>query len=152
MAAWHELEHDAADLAARIRARFEQGRDHVLATLRRDGSPRVSGTEVEFLDGEVQFGMMPDSQKLADVRRDPRVAVHAATLVRRGEQGGLPGDAKLAGRALEYVGRVDPQHPGAGQFHLDITEAVLTSVDEERQLLVIESWHEGRGYRRRERA
>jgi hypothetical protein len=40
-----------------------------LATLRRDGSPRISGTEVEFTDGQVWLGMMPGSLKALDLRR-----------------------------------------------------------------------------------
>lgn len=49
MAAWKQFEDEAPDLAALIWARFEAAETHVLATLRKDGSPRVSGSEVAFL-------------------------------------------------------------------------------------------------------
>lgn len=53
-----------------------------LATLRRDGSPRISGTEVVFDDeaGEIYLGMMPGSVKALDLRRDPRLALHSPTV------------------------------------------------------------------------
>ncbi|PJJ73508.1 hypothetical protein CLV46_3100 [Diaminobutyricimonas aerilata] len=152
MAGWTRVETEAPELARRVRELFEAGRDKTIASLRADGSPRISGIEMEFLDGDVQFGMLRDSLKLRDVRRDPRVAIHSPTLVRRGAESEWRGDAKLAGNAVEFVGREDPEHPGAGQFRLDVREVVLTRVDEDAEVLVIESWHEGRGLQRRERA
>ena len=41
--------------------------------------------------------------------------------------------------------------PNAGLFRVDITEAILTYVGDPADHLVIESWHEGRGYTRRKR-
>ena len=81
MASWRQIETDAPDFAARVRRRFDSGTNKTLATLRRDGSPRISGSEMTFSsDGEVTLGMMPASMKLRDVRRDPRVALHSPTL------------------------------------------------------------------------
>jgi hypothetical protein len=157
MVSWNELLTDAPDFAGRVRARFDAGTNKTLATLRRDGSPRISGSELRFADGEVTLGMMPDSVKLADVRRDPRVALHSPTLEPPpGDPGGWLGEAKLAGRLLEI--RSPPDEPaGAASFRLDITEAVLTYVtsstpDGPVDLLVVESWHPGIGHRRRTRA
>ena len=141
MATWNEFLTERPDLAEKIRTRFEQGRDHVIATLRSDGAPRVSGTEVAFLDGELQLGMIDGSRKLADIRRDARVAIHAATLAAV-DAHDWPGDAKVSGRALEYVGRVDPAHPEAAQLRIDLTEAVYTRVDGGSGKLVIDSWHD----------
>jgi hypothetical protein len=41
-----QIEHDAPDFAARVRSRFEAGTNKTLATLRRDGAPRISASEL----------------------------------------------------------------------------------------------------------
>lgn len=48
MTSWLGLEEAAPKLAGAVRARFEATKHHVLATVRKDGRPRVSGAEVEF--------------------------------------------------------------------------------------------------------
>jgi ferric iron reductase protein FhuF len=53
MASWPEVEAAAPELAAAVRAAFEPHKHKVLATLRADGSPRVSGNEMTFKDGEI---------------------------------------------------------------------------------------------------
>jgi Pyridoxamine 5'-phosphate oxidase len=155
MASWNEIAQDAPDFAARVRACFDAGTNKTLATLRRDGSPRISGTELLITDGEVTLGMMPDSVKLADVRRDPRVAVHSPTLEPPEDVAGWAGEAKLAGVLVDIEPRADVP-AGAATFRLDITEAVLTYVTSSEpggpvDLLVVESWHPGIGHRRRSR-
>jgi hypothetical protein len=152
MASWQEIETDAAEFAAKVRARFDAGTNKTLATLRRDGSPRISASEAVFQDGELTFGMMPGSMKLLDVRRDPRVAMHSPTLEPpEGAPQDWPGDAKVAGRAVEIPSPGDNEIAGAGFFRVDISEVVLTYVGNPADHLVIESWHEGRGHRRRTR-
>jgi hypothetical protein len=149
VSSWSQIVADAPEFAARVRAAFDAGTNKTLATIRLDGSPRVSGTELHFDDDRATLGMMPDSRKLADVQRDPRVAVHSPT--REPPPGSLgAGDAKLAGILVEYH---DPESsvPGSTAFELDVREAVLTTVDEAAGLLVVESWHPDRGYRRLER-
>jgi hypothetical protein len=153
MASWREIEHDAPDFAARVRSRFTAGTNKTLATLRRDGSPRISASELEFSsDGEITLGMMPGSMKLLDVRRDPRVAVHSPTLEPpKDDPGSGPGDAKMSGLLVEIRPPADNPHNGAGFFKLNITEVVLTYVGTPADHLVIESWHAGRGWERRTR-
>jgi hypothetical protein len=152
MASWHEIEKDAPDFAARVRALFDGGTNKTIATLRRDGSPRISASEAKFENGELTFGMMGGSMKLLDVRRDPRIAMHSPTLeppADNPEAG--PGDAKVAGRAVEVPPPPGEAIEGAGYFHLDIHEVVLTYVGTPADHLVIESWHTGHGHRRRTR-
>ncbi|MET9128481.1 pyridoxamine 5'-phosphate oxidase family protein [Streptomyces antibioticus] len=135
------------DLATTVEQRFGAYTHHVLATLRRDGSPRTSGIEVRFLGGEVWLGMMPDSLKALDLRRDPRFALQANP----GEgttMGG--GDARIGGRAVEvtdpaakaaYRKEVEPPEP----FHLfrtELTEVVRTYVEDETYL-VTQVWKPG---------
>jgi hypothetical protein len=144
MASWEQIEKEAADFAARVRARFEAGTNKTLATLRKDGSPRISGSEAKFSDGELTFGMMADSMKLRDVRRDPRVAMHSPTLEPPPDDPqAWAGDAKVAGVAVESE--------SSGAFRLDITEVVLIYVGDPADHLVIETWHPDRGYSRRTR-
>jgi hypothetical protein len=150
MASWQEIEKEAAEFAARVKNRFEAGTNKTIATLRRDGSPRISGSEAAFKDGELTFGMMPGSMKLLDVRRDPRIAMHSPTLEPPADAPqDWPGDAKLAGKAVEIPPPDDNPFPGSGFFRFDITEAVLTYVGNPPDHLVIESWHEGRGHTRK---
>ena len=80
MAGWDEFARSAPDLATAVRRRFDSHRHKMLATLRRDGSPRISGIETTFADGELWLGMMPGSLKALDLRRDPRLALHSASL------------------------------------------------------------------------
>lgn len=148
MATWAEVVREAPELAAAVRAVFDSGTNKVLATLRRDGSPRVSGTELVIGEEEVSLGMMAGSLKLADVRRDPRVAVHSPTLEPPEGYAGWAGDAKLAGRLVERPGPADPAQPGSAAFVLDVTEVVHTHVTEGADALVVESWTPQAGLRR----
>ncbi|WP_327684784.1 pyridoxamine 5'-phosphate oxidase family protein [Streptomyces sp. NBC_00467] len=134
------------EFAATVQSRFERYKHHVLATLRKDGSPRVTGLEVAFRSGELWLGMMPDSRKAQDLKRDPRFAVHANPGPDDSMDGG---DVRISGRALEvtdpaeiaaFVAEVGPPEP----FHLfrvELGEVVRTSV--EGQELVVQSWNPG---------
>src|SRR5690349_4899851 len=98
MTTWQEFDREAPGLADAVRARFVAHKHHVLATVRADGSPRVSGTEVQFReDGELTLGSMWRAVKALDLRRDARFALHANP----GSGSMEGGDAKLAGRAVE---------------------------------------------------
>lgn len=151
MSNWAAVVAAEAEFADRVRGVFDTHRHKVLATLRRDGSPRVSGIEVEFTDGELLMGMMPGSVKAQDLRRDPRLSLHAASDdPPQDDPGGWLGDAKIAGRAVEVAAPADEDEP-AHHFKVDITEVVLTRVGRPADHLVIESWHEDRGLQRKER-
>ncbi|MDQ4138422.1 MAG: pyridoxamine 5'-phosphate oxidase family protein [Actinomycetota bacterium] len=147
MSSWAEILRDAPDFARRLRAVFDAGTNKTIATLRADGSPRISGTELVIDDHRVLLGAMPYSRKLADLQRDPRVALHSPTLEPPADPRAWSGDGKLSGRAVP----VPPPEgmPGGSYFELDITEAVLTSIASSGTQLRIESWHPGRGYRER---
>ncbi len=150
MSTWQEIDKVAPEFAERVRERFAAGIHKTIATLRADGSPRISGSELKIADGEVTFGMMAGSLKLKDLRRDNRTAVHSPTLDPP-KDGVWLGDAKLAGRAVETAPPEKDAQPDGHYFRLDITEVVLTYVGTPADHLVIESWHEDKGYRRRKR-
>lgn len=138
---WEAFARAAPTLATRVQARFAANLHHVLATLRSDGAPRLSGTEVRFDAGTVRIGMMPGSRKLADVRRDPRVEIHSAPL----EEDLAAGDAKLTGRLLELDGGV-PGEPDAGAFELRLRRVTLIRVDGDE--LEITTWSPTAGEQR----
>jgi hypothetical protein len=150
MASWAEIEQADPDFAARVQSRFDAATNKVIATLRADGAPRVSGLELKFEDGEVTLGMMAGSMKLRDVRRDPRIAVHCPTSEPTSPEE-WPGDAKLAGTVVAVDPPASSPFPDAGFFKLDITEVVLTHVGTPADHLVIETWHPGRGRQSRTR-
>ena len=149
MASWHEVAGDDPDFAARAEAALRRNKHMTLATLRRDGSPRISGTELEFEDGDLYLGMMPGSRKALDVQRDPRLALHGPTADPPDDPTAWVGETKLAGRAVELErSGADAPH----RFRIDVDEVVFTHLNEAGDRLVIESWHPGRGVERVERA
>jgi pyridoxamine 5'-phosphate oxidase-like protein len=156
MASWKEFEQEAPELASRVRDRFDAGKHKTLATLRRDGAPRISGTEVQLVDGELWIGSMWEALKARDLQRDPRFAIHAMPNDPESFDGG---DAKIAGVAEEIT---DPAlvrelngdgPPGSSHlFRLDLREASVVRHNDAKDALVIEVWHPGEGVRRMERA
>ncbi|WP_420618902.1 pyridoxamine 5'-phosphate oxidase family protein [Candidatus Poriferisocius sp.] len=143
---WGQFEEQAPELAERIRLRFESHLHVVMATLRRDGSPRLSGMEAPIRDGHLWLGMMPDSLKVADLQRDPRFALYSSP----DTEELLFGDARIDGRAvpattaevdLFAVGHrthIDDPHNAMVLFTARISRTTLTRVD--GQELLFESW------------
>jgi Pyridoxamine 5'-phosphate oxidase len=151
MTAWQDVERAEPAFAARVRRLFDAGRHKTIATLRADGSPRISGIECEFAGGELRFGSMPGARKGADLRRDPRFALHGPAFhPEEGKEAEWPGEAKIAGRAVP-AGPVR-EGPAGDLFVADITEVAVTRLNPEATLLVIEWWTPQRGLRVVERA
>ncbi len=147
---WQDIEQAAPEFAQRVRARFDAHRHKTIATLRADGSPRISGIEAAFEDGELVFGSMPNARKGADLRRDPRFALHSATVDPvTGSEADWPGEAKIAGRVIA-AGPLT-EGPAGDRFRTDIAEVVHTHLNERATLLVIEWWTPTRGLQRIER-
>jgi hypothetical protein len=161
MATWLEFTEAAPELASRVRGRFEATGLGFLATLRRDGSPRLTGVEPLFALDEVWLGMMPGSRKALDLRRDPRLALHNASTDKEVRDG----DARITGRADE-IAEGDPvmagyraafeaaagQAPPPGPFHLfrvDVTE--VSFVRPGGDSLIVEWWRPGEPVHRIER-
>jgi len=162
VATWTDVKKAAPELALAVQRSFDAHIHKTLATLRADGSPRISGQEAPFREGELWLGMMPDSRKAKDLQRDPRLALHSATVDPE-----MPdGDAKLSGRAEEitdqetfdwFIGQEreekgeEPPQP----FHLfrvEVDEIVLTTLGgDPPDHLVIETWRDRRGTTRVER-
>ena len=130
MATWQQFAASAPDLAAPVRTRLTATKHHVLATLRKDGAPRVSGTEVDFTDdGHLRLGSMAKALKGNDLKRDSRFALHANP----GDGSMDGGDAKLSGVATAL-----PTEGADDLFELDIHEVVLTTVENDE--MVVRFW------------
>jgi hypothetical protein len=150
MTAWQEVERAAPEFAQRVRTLFDAHRHKTIATVRADGSPRISGIEATFEAGELVFGSMPDARKGADLRRDPRFALHSATVDPvEGSEAQWPGEAKISGRAIAAGPITDG--PVGDRFRADIAEVVHTHLNAAATLLVIEWWTATNGLRRIER-
>jgi hypothetical protein len=152
---WGEVEAQAPELAALARGFFDAHVHKTIATLRRDGSPRISGTEIDFAGGELWLGSMWQSLKALDLRHDARFALHSGSE----DPPDWRGDAKVAGRVEEIT---DPERiaaingegapPGPSHlFRADVEELVVVRLGDPPDHIVIESWHAGRGVTRRER-
>ncbi|MFF9686356.1 pyridoxamine 5'-phosphate oxidase family protein [Streptomyces sp. NPDC014623] len=143
---WQDFRAAEPAFAEAVRKRFQQYKHHVLATLRVDGSPRVTGLEVEFRMDALWFGMMPNSRKALDLRRDPRFALQANP----GPDAGMAdGDVRVSGRAVEvtdaavlarFVEEVTPPEPFL-LFRAELAEVVRTGLDGDD--LVVRVWRPG---------
>ena len=155
MPGWSQVEAEVPELAALARELLDAHVHKTLGTVRRDGSPRISGTELRFADGELWLGMMWRSLKALDLRRDPRFALHSGSV----DPPGWRADAKLAGTVEEVtdperIAAIIGDEAPAGSAHLfraDVTEVVVVRLGDPADHIVIEAWHAGRGVTRRER-
>lgn len=149
---WTEFTKAAPDLADRGRGLFEGVGVLFVGTLRKDGSPRVSGCEFFFLEDDLYLGMMWQSYKALDLLRDPRCYIQSAVI----DKNVTGGEFKLRGRAVEVsdsdtierYGRALKEATGwrpEGPFHLvamDIEGAAFIEYQQNGDQLVIE-WRPG---------
>ena len=160
MTSWTAFETEAADLAKRVQLRFEATGLAFLASLRKDGSPRISAVEPLIAAGDLWIGMMEGSLKAADLVRDGRFALHAASI----DKNVAEGDAKVAGVAVpvspadraRYVDAVKARSGWTPEgdfplFRTELTEVSFLKPAAAGDHLVIEIWTPGRGVRRVER-
>jgi hypothetical protein len=156
MTTWTEFADAAPETAAVFLRRLEATGMALLATLRRDGSPRISPLEPLVADGRLWLGSMPGSTKSADLRRDPRCCLHSATEDKEVKDG----DAKLWGNAVEalddgerraFVAAVkeatgndlDAMPGGFDLCWVDVTAASAVQLGADGQHLRITAWEAG---------
>jgi hypothetical protein len=154
VASWGEIESVAPDLARLARSLLEGHVHKTIATLRADGSPRISGIEAKFIGDDLWFGSMPGSRKSFDLARDPRFAIHSGS----DDPPDWKGDAKVAGLAEEVT---DPDRKlelframGAEEvsddsslYRADLRELAVTRLTEGGDELAIDFWSEPGGVR-----
>jgi hypothetical protein len=145
---WATFAEEVPELATAVRARFEWTKHHVLASLRADGSPRVSGTEVVSRGDDLFLGSMWHAVKARDLQRDGRFAIHSNP----GSPEMVGGDAKLSGVAVEVVGDArdefeeDVQPPTPFQlFRLEFESVVHTTLHPDGDRIVVTLWRPGQG-------
>lgn len=91
---WAQIQSEQPRLAEIGRRRLIESGVVLVATIRRDGTPRISPVEPFVLDGQLWLSMMWHSTKAADLIRDPRILVHSVITSRDGE-----GEYKIRGTA-----------------------------------------------------
>ncbi len=101
MVAWAEFAESSPELASLGRERLERFGFVFVATVRRDGGPRVNPVEAYIVQGHLAVNMMWRSLKALDLLRDPRLFVHTPIVDRLGS----PGEFKLRGRAIQVDDR-----------------------------------------------
>jgi pyridoxamine 5'-phosphate oxidase-like protein len=153
---WDEFAAAAPELAALGEERLRSRELCLLGTLRRNGWPRISPVEPDFVDGELMLGMMWRSPKALDLLRDPRCVVHSVVSNREGTEG----DFKLYGRAQQLddaqkraryratlKARIDwePEEPNYDLFVIDVDSAGFVVFGKDRFGL---AWDPERGLRR----
>ncbi|PZG51933.1 pyridoxamine 5-phosphate oxidase [Spongiactinospora gelatinilytica] len=154
MAGWGEFAESAPEFAARARESFESHKHKTIATLRKDGSPRISGIEADIVGADLWFGSMPGALKARDLQRDPRFALHGPpVLLDADDPATTVGDVKLSGRAIEIT---DPERiasmwaargiapdafEGSHFFTADIDEVAVIRIEGDE--MVIDLWRPG---------
>jgi len=157
MASWQEFHDETPELARRVSDRLLARRHLTMATVRRDGSPRICGTEIVLRAGWLLLCGTPGARRFADLRRDPRLCLHSGSA----EPPEWTGDARIAGTAVEILApevhrALAESLPGAGAGPFDVfavlpTEATLVGLSGDGNRLVIETWRPGEPVRRFER-
>ena len=162
MTGWTNFTSTEPDLAERARSILSSTTNCVLATIRADGSPRVSGIDPFFREGELWIGSMPGSRKGADLARDSRMAIHGIPWESRKVRDGVTdpgdGDVKLTGRAVllgddkasarilgEYFAELDVDQPedGGDLYAIDLETVVVIAVEDDH--LVVDRWSSTEG-------
>jgi hypothetical protein len=96
MVEWQEFAAEAPRIAeVFVRRHAATGNLCLLATLRPDGSPRISPMEPRIFEGRLVLVGMPNTAKFRDLARDPRFELHTATVDTQVSDG----DAKVWGEA-----------------------------------------------------
>ena len=138
---WSELERRQPTLAGLGRRRLLGPGVVLVATIRGDGTPRLSPVEPFVLDGILWLSMLWHSRKAADLQRDPRILVHSVITSRDGGEGEfkIRGTARAEGgetvqaRYAAAVGASLGWTPEPGRFHLfavGIAEVTFIRYDE----------------------
>ncbi|HST42304.1 MAG TPA: pyridoxamine 5'-phosphate oxidase family protein [Conexibacter sp.] len=155
MSSWSDFETAAPQLAEQVRARLDEHVHKTLATIRRDGAPRISGSETRFAHGELWIGSMWQALKARDLQRDPRYALHSGSF----DPSEWRGDGKLAGVVEEVtdpalVSEINGEAAALGPTHLfrlELREVNHLSLRADGRAMVIVSWTPDRGVRTIER-
>ena len=138
---WEEFKKVSPVMAALGEERFNRTGLVIIATLRKDGWPRISPVEPLIADGHLYLGMMWQSRKAQDLLRDPRCTINTIVSNRDGSEG----DFKIYGSAVEIqdlemkqkyseslhkkIG-YKPKEPEYHLFSIDIDQVAFSIIQE----------------------
>jgi Pyridoxamine 5'-phosphate oxidase len=157
---WSELVRRQPRLAALAERRLIDPGVVLVATIRRDGTPRLSPVEPLVADGRLWLSMMWGSRKAGDLHRDPRVLVHSVITSRDGGEGELKvrglvrvwTDPQTQGHYAETVARALGWRPEPGRFHLfsvNMAQVTFIRYDADTGDQHVASWPPAREFVRR---
>jgi Pyridoxamine 5'-phosphate oxidase len=157
---WSALEHAQPRLAGVGRARLIDPGVVLVATIRRDGAPRISPVEPLIMDGDLWLSMMWQSTKARDLLRDPRILVHSIITARDGGEGEFKirgtarpeGDLAVQRRYADTVTATLGWNPQPGRFHLfavDIARVSFLAYDDSTGDQHVAMWPPGTEFVRR---
>jgi hypothetical protein len=157
---WSEIEQTQHRLARLGHQRLIEPGVVLVATIRRDGTARLSPVEPLVMDGDLWLSMMQGSAKARDLLRDPRVLVHSIVTSREGADGEFKvrgtaraqDDPGVQRRYADTVASSLGWHPTPGRFHLfaiDISQVSFISYDTGSGDQHVATWPPGREYIRR---
>ena len=118
---WEGFKGQVPGLAALAEDRFGRTGLVLLGTLRRNGYPRISPVEPLLAHGKLYLGMMWQSRKALDLRRDPRCTINSVVANKNASEG----EFKLFGRAVEISDPAERERYGvalAEQLGVDVGE------------------------------
>jgi hypothetical protein len=132
---WNDLELGVPRFAAVVREKLISPGVLLVATVRSDGTPRLSPVEPLVLDGDLWLSMMWRSRKAVDLLRDDRVLLHSIVVSRDGAEG----EVKLRGRVdpiddlavrARYCDAVEvlgwrPEEPWFHLFRINIADVTV---------------------------
>jgi hypothetical protein len=157
---WSEMENTQPRLAELARQRLIRPGVVLVATIRRNGTPRLSPVEPLVMDGVLWLSMMWQSMKARDLLRDPRILVHSVITNRDGDEGefkirGIARSEPDPGVQRRYAGAVASSlgwNPQPGRFHLfavDMEEVTFVRYDPARGDQHVARWPPGSEFIRR---
>ncbi len=157
---WSEMENTQPRLAGLGRQRLVEPGVVLVATIRQDGTPRLSPVEPFVMDGDLWLSMMWQSRKARDLLRDPRILVHSVITNRDGAEGEFKirgtaraeNDPAMERRYADAVAISLGWRPEPGQSHLfavGINEITFIRYDNATGDQHVVMWPPGREFIRR---
>ena len=151
---WEDFKRESPFLATLAEERFERSGLLLVATLRKDGWPRVSPVEPLLVDGHLYLGMMWQSRKALDLLRDPRCSVHSIVSNRDGSDGefkafGRANDVQDPDMRRSYCNALYkkigwmPEEPEYHLFSVDVESAAFIIIQNSEQEQHV--WKAGQG-------
>lgn len=157
---WTDFEREQPRLAAVGRAKLVDPGVLLVATVRADGSPRLSAVEPLLWRDDIWLCMGWGSLKARDLHRDPRILIHSLVTSRTGTDG----EYKLRGCAVseadaavhsDYAAEVADRlgwRPEVGKFHLfwiDVGDVTFIRWDDATNDQYVTRWPAGAEFVRR---